>query len=126
MKPRRTFSFSESFSWTPQNFSFYDPAAELEKLALNKSPEVRRDAARRLGEILKTTHAQLEKSLLKDSDAYVRAQCALALENIGDPKALTALKKALNKYNDTDNAEGAYQRAFDRLSALKAKPAVSN
>jgi hypothetical protein len=59
VKPRKVMKASESFSWNPQNFSFYDPIAELEKLVTHKSPWVRREAARRLGEILKTSYPQL-------------------------------------------------------------------
>ena len=120
VKPRHTEKASERFSWDPQNFSFYNPIDELEKLVGNKSAFVRREAARRLGEVLKTTHPQLEKAMLTDKDAYVRSQCALALENIGDVAALPSVEKALKKYDEPETMEEAYQRAFDRLSALKA------
>jgi hypothetical protein len=119
VKPRKTERFSESFSFNPQNFSFYEPMAELEKLVNHKSALVRREAARRLGENMKTTHPQLEAAMLKDKDAYVRAQCALALENIGDPAALPSLRKALKKYDEPETFEEAFQRAFDGLSKIK-------
>jgi hypothetical protein len=123
VKPRKVETASESFSFNPQNFSFYDPEAELEKLVTNPSAYVRREAARRLGERLKTTHPQIEHAMLSDKDAYVRVQCALALENIGDTAALPSLKKALDKFHEPDTMEEAYRRAFDTLSKLKAEKA---
>lgn len=125
VSPRRTEKAVERFAWTPQFFSFYDPEAELEKLVTHKSKWVRRDAARRLGEVLKTTHPQLEAAMLKDKDAYVRAQCALALENIGDVKALPAVEKALKKWDEPENLEEAFQRAYDKLSKLKEEKAAA-
>lgn len=122
VRPRRTEKGEERFAWNPQLFSFYHPIDELQKLARNKSAWIRRDAARRLGEILKTTHPQLEKAMLTDLDAYVRAQSALALANIGDPKALPSVEKALRKYDEADNIEEAYQAAYDKLSQLKKDP----
>ncbi len=121
--PRKTEKAEERFSWNPQLFSFYHPVDELEKLVRNKSPWIRREAARRLGEIMKTTHPQLEKAMLTDKDAYVRAQAALAIENIGDVKALPSVEKALQKWNEPDNLGEAFQAAFDRLSKLKEEAA---
>jgi hypothetical protein len=121
VKPRHVATAKETFSWDPQNFSFYDPQAELEKLVTHPSPWVRREAARRLGELVKTTHPQLEQAMLKDKDPYVRAQAALALANIGDDAALGSVKKALHKYNEPEALEEAFQAAFDKLSKTKAK-----
>lgn len=121
VKPRRAASTKETFSWDPQNFSFYDPQAELKKLVTHSSPWVRREAARRLGELVKTTHPQLEQAMLSDKDPYVRAQAALALANIGDSAALDSVKKALNKYNEPETLEEAFQIAFDKLSKIKEK-----
>lgn len=121
VSPRKTERFTEKFSFNPQNFSFYDPEVELGKLVNHASPHVRREAARRLGETMKTTHPQLEQAMLADKDAYVRAQSALALENIGDVAALPSLQKALKKYNEPENIEEAFQRAFDTLSKVKEK-----
>jgi hypothetical protein len=125
LTPRRVQHAKESFAWDPQNFSFYDPEAELAKLVRNPSPWVRREAARRLGEIMKTTHPQLEGAMLHDHDAYVRAQAALALANIGDPKALPAVKKVLKHYDEPENLQEAYQIALDKLSAAKSAKSAS-
>jgi hypothetical protein len=122
VKPRKVAHAIESFSFDPQNFSFYDPAVELGKLAKNPSPYVRREAARRVGETVKTAPPELEHAMLHDTDAYVRAQCALALQNIGDPDALPALSKALKNYNEPDTLEEAYQGAYDALSKIPQKP----
>lgn len=119
--PRKTEEVTETFFFNPQNFSFYDPMAELEKLMTHASAYVRREAARRIGENMKTTHPDLEKAMLNDKDAYVRAQVALALENIGDVAALPSVEKALKKYDEPETIEEAYQRAYDKLSKLKAE-----
>ncbi len=121
VKPKKTETASESFSWNPQNFSFYDPRAELQKLRSHKSAWIRSEAARRLGEILKTSAPGLEKALLKDKNPYVRIQAALALENIGDKAAVGALKQGLAKGAEADNVKEAMQRALDSLVAKSEK-----
>lgn len=111
----------ENFAWDPADFNFYGAEQELTKLVRAKSPYVRREAARRLGEHLKTTHPQLETAMLKDKDAYVRVQAALALEAIGDPAALPAVQKALRNWDEPDTMREAYERAEKTLEAIQAK-----
>jgi hypothetical protein len=110
----------ESFAWNPADFNFYDAGQELEKLVTHKSALIRRDAARRLGESLRSTHKVLENAMLHDKDAYVRVQCALALESIGDPKALPSVEKALLNYNEPDEMRAAYLRTQAKLKAVVA------
>jgi hypothetical protein len=117
--PAKVTQVQESFAWNPADFNFYDAGQELEKLVTHKSPLVRRDAARRLGETLRSTHKQLEAAMLKDKDAYVRVQCALALGAIGDPKALPSVEKALLNYNEPDEMREAYLRTETKLKAAK-------
>lgn len=117
--PAKVTKVEESFAWNPVDFNFYQSEQELEKLVRHKSPLIRRDAARRLGENLKSTHPQLEEALLKDKDAYVRIQCALALEAIGDPAALPSVEKALLNYDEPDEVVEALHRAEAKLKAAK-------
>ena len=119
-KPAKVTQVQESFAWNPVDFNFYQSDQELEKLVRSKSPLIRRDAARRLGENMKSTHPQLEEAMLKDKDAYVRIQCALALEAIGDPKALPSVEKALLNYDEPDEVKEALQRAETKLKAAVA------
>jgi len=113
----------EDFAWDPADFNFYGAEQELEKLVKHKDPRIRREAARRLGEHLKTTHPQLEAAMLKDKDAYVRMQAALALGAIGDPKALPAVEKALVNWDEPDTMREAYEQAEAQLKAAAAKQA---
>jgi hypothetical protein len=119
-KPTKVTEVQEAFAWNPADFNFYQDDQELEKLVTAKSPLIRRDAARRLGEHMKTTHPQLEEALLKDKDAYVRIQCALALGAIGDPKALPGVEKALLNYNEPDEVRDALQQTEAKLKAIEA------
>lgn len=123
-KPAKVQKIQETFAWNPADFNFYQDEQELEKLVKNKSPFIRRDAARRLGEHMKTTHPQLEEAMLKDKDAYVRIQCALALAAIGDPKALPSVKKALLNYDEPDEVREAFQRAQAKLEAVAPSQAA--
>jgi hypothetical protein len=109
----------ERFAWNPVDFNFYDNGQELEKLVTHKSPLIRRDAARRLGENMKSTHKQLEGAMLKDKDEYVRIQSALALANIGDPAALPSVKKAELNNDEPDEVREALQRAETALEGAK-------
>jgi hypothetical protein len=118
--PAKVQKVEESFAWNPVDFNFYQDDQELEKLVRSKSPLIRRDAARRLGEHMKTTHPQLEAAMLKDKDAYVRIQCALAIASIGDPAALPSVKKALLNYDEPDNVREALQMAEDKLTAVQS------
>jgi hypothetical protein len=119
-KPAKVQTVTETFAWNPADFNFYQAEQELEKLVRHKSPLVRRDAARRLGEHLKTTHPQLEQALFKDKDAYVRIQVALALAAIGDPAALPSVEKALLNYDEPDEVVDALKRAQAKLTAIQA------
>jgi hypothetical protein len=112
----------ERFAWNPVDFNFYGAEQELDKLTKHRSPYVRREAARRLGETLKSSHPYLEQALLKDKDAYVRVQAALALEAIGDPAALPALERALQNWDEPDTMREAYERA--QASLLKVRDAA--
>ncbi len=123
MHPFRRETYRERFSWNPADFSFYDAETELGKLVRGREPELRQDAARRLGEILSTAHPQLVAAL-KDKSALVRMQAALALEDIGDTTALPALEKALENPNEDNTVTQALQQAEDSLLA-KAKAEVA-
>jgi hypothetical protein len=116
-KPSKVSTAEESFAWNPPDFNFYDSRQELEKLVRNKSALIRRDAARRLGEHMKSTHPQLEEAMLKDKDETVRIQCAMALAAIGDPKALPSVEKALKNYNEPDEVRDALQATEAKLKA---------
>lgn len=118
--PAKVQKVEESFAWNPADFNFYQDDQELEKLVRHKSPFVRRDAARRLGEHMKTTHPQLEEALLKDKDEYVRVQCALALKAIGDPAALPSVEKALLNYDEPDEVREVLQQTQAALKAAQA------
>lgn len=111
----------EDFAWNPADFNFYGAEQELQKLVTDKSPLIRREAARRLGEHLKTTHKQLEQAMLKDKDAYVRMQAAIALGAIGDPAALPSVEKALVNWDEPDTMREAYTQAEDQLKRAKEK-----
>lgn len=114
----KVFTVREDFVWNPVDFNFYGQEQELAKLVTHPSPYIRREAARRLGEHMKTTHPQLEKALLEDKDAYVRIQCALALQAIGDPAALPAVEKALKNWDEPDNVREALEAARQTLVAF--------
>ncbi len=114
-KPAKVTQAEETFAWDPADFNFYQGEQELEKLVRNKSPLIRRDAARRLGEHMRTTHPQLEEAMLKDKDAYVRIQCALALKAIGDPAALPSVEKALLDHDEPDEVRDALLAAEAKL-----------
>jgi hypothetical protein len=119
----KVLTVEESFAWDPADFNFYGLQQELDKLEKHKSPWVRREAARRLGEHLKSTHPVLETALLSDKDAYVRIQSALAIEAIADPAALPAVEKALVNWDEPDEVREALERAKGRLeAALAAQP----
>jgi hypothetical protein len=118
--PAKVQHLKESFAWDPADFNFYDAAQELEKLVRNKSPFIRAEAARRLGEHLKTAHPQLAAAAWKDKDPMVRIQVALALKAIADPSALPALDKALANWDEDDSVRQALQEAKDSLEAVKA------
>lgn len=118
VEPTRTENYRERFSWNPAQFLFYDGRTELEKLSRNKSELVRREAARRLGNILSTSHRILVDAAVKDKSAYVRMQAALALGEIGDRKALPALKKAAANTREDDTVREAQQAAVDHLESL--------
>jgi hypothetical protein len=111
----------EDFAWDPADFNFYGAEQELQKLVTDKSPLIRREAARRLGEHLKTTHKQLEQAMLKDKDAYVRMQAAIALGAIGDPAALPAVEKALVNWDEPDTMREAYEQAESQLKRAQEK-----
>lgn len=114
-KPSKVVKVEEKFAWDPAEFNFYGAEQEVEKLVTNKSAYIRRDAARRLGEHLKTAHPQLQDAVWKDKDPLVRMQVALALEAIADPAALPAVKKALVNYDEPDEVREALERAQTRL-----------
>jgi hypothetical protein len=118
MSPLKTESWSERFSWNPLQFTFYDPQTELEKLATHKSELIRREAARRLGSLLSTSHPQLVKAVTKDKSAYVRIQAALALSEIGDKGPLPVLEKAAENTNEDDTVREAIRKAADHLESL--------
>lgn len=115
-KPSKVKTVTERFAWNPLGYNFYDPAQELEKLVRASSPVVRRDAAKRLGEALKTTHPQIETAMRRDKDPYVRMQAALAIAAIGDPKALPSVEKALLNYDEPDTVREALEKARLALS----------
>jgi hypothetical protein len=116
----KVWTVRETFAWNPVDFNFYGAEQELTKLVKDKSPFVRREAARRLGEHLKTTHPQLEAALFKDKDAYVRIQAALALGAIGDPDALPSLQKVLKNWDEPDSLRDAYEQSVAKLEAIQA------
>jgi hypothetical protein len=119
-KPKRVDHYTERFSYNPADFSFYDSLTELEKLVRAKSPELRVQAARRLGSLLSTTHPQLEKAMLKDKDARVRIEAALALATIADPAALASVRKGLANTEEDDTVKEALERAEAVLEPLAA------
>jgi hypothetical protein len=110
----------ETFAWDPADFDFYGAEQELAKLVRNKSPFIRGEAARRLGEHLKTAHPQLVAALTKDKNPLVRMQVALALAAIGDPKALPAVNKALRNVEEPDDVREALQQAQAALQSAQA------
>lgn len=116
----KVMTLKEDFAWNPVDFNFYGAEQELEKLVKHKSPLIRREAARRLGEHLKSTHPQLEEAMLKDKDAYVRVQAALALAAIGDPAALPSVDKALVNWDEPDTMRESYEKAKADLEAILA------
>jgi hypothetical protein len=115
--PAKVLHLTESFSWDPADFDFYGAEQELTKLVRDKSPLIRRDAARRLGEHLKTAHPQLVAALQKDKDERVRIQVALALAAIGDPSALPAVDAALRNVEEPDAVREALLKAQAALQA---------
>ena len=115
--PATVTKVQETFAWNPIDFNFYQSDQELEKLVKHKSPLIRRDAARRLGESMRTTHKQLEAAMLNDKDEYVRIQCALALKAIGDPAALPSVEKALLNYNEPDEVRDVLKKLETKLKA---------
>jgi hypothetical protein len=117
--PSKVIELKETFAWDPADFNFYGAEQELTKLVRDKSPLIRRDAARRLGEHLKTAHPQLMAVLKKDKDDKVRMQAALALGAIGDPAALPAIEAALQNVEEPDHVREALLKA---QAALKAVP----
>lgn len=121
--PSRVLHLTETFAWDPADFNFYGAQQELTKLVRSKSPLIRRDAARRLGEQLKTAHPQLVAAL-KDKDPMVRIQVALALAAIGDPTALPAVKAALRNPEEDDSVREALQQARDTLAAAVPAPSA--
>jgi len=121
--PAKVTKLQETFAWDPADFNFYNSGQELEKLVRDRSPYIRSEAARRLGEHLKTAHPQLADAAWKDKDPMVRIQVALALKAIGDPAALPALKKALLNWDEDDSVREALQMAKDSLEAVKAAQA---
>lgn len=110
----------ETFAWDPVDFNFYGAEQELAKLVRAKSPFIRGEAARRLGEHLKTAHPQLIAALGKDKNPLVRMQVALALAAIGDPKALPAVNKALRNVEEPDEVREALQQAQAALQSAQA------
>jgi hypothetical protein len=125
--PAKVVELKESFAWDPADFDFYGAEQELTKLVRDKSPLIRRDAARRLGEHLKTAHPQLVAALQKDKDDKVRIQVALALAAIGDPSALPAVEAALRNVEEPDQVREALLQAQAALkaAAAKAEPAAA-
>ena len=119
-EPYRVLKGKEIFSWNPMGFSFYHAEDELLKLKSNSLPEIRRQAARRLGLILKTSHAILEQAMLSDKDAMVRIQSALAIAAIGDPEALKSVEKALTNWDEPDNVVQALRQAQSQLEAVRS------
>jgi hypothetical protein len=115
----------EVFAWDPVAFDFYDPVQELEKLVNSPSAYIRSEAARRLGEHLRTAHPQLAAAVWKDKDPMVRIQAALALQAIADPSALKAVNKALKNWNESDEVREALTNAKARLEAAKAEAAAA-
>lgn len=118
-EPSKVVDLSETFAWDPADFNFYGAEQELEKLVKNKSPYLRREAARRLGEHEKTAHPQLIAAL-KDKDQDVRMQAALALAAIADPAALPGVEKALQNVEEPDEVRDALTRAEDVLTRAQA------
>jgi hypothetical protein len=114
---KSTETMRERFSWNPADFHFYDAVTELEKLVRDKHPEIRSQAARRLGFLLSTTHPQIEKAMLGDQDARVRIHCALALASIGDPAALPSVQKGLDNTEEDDTVKEALEAAQTALQA---------
>jgi len=117
VKPYKTQHFKERFSWNPADFHFYDAVTELEKLVRDKHPEIRSQAARRLGFLLSTTHPHIEKAMLSDKDARVRIHCALALRSIGDPAALPSVMKGIENTEEDDTVKEALTAARETLEA---------
>jgi hypothetical protein len=119
-KPKRVDHYTERFSYNPVDFSFYDSLTELEKLVRGKNPELRVQAARRLGSLLSTSHPQLEKAMLKDKDARVRIEAALAIASIADPAALPAVRQGLANTDEDDTVKEALEKARLVLEPLAA------
>lgn len=119
VKPSKQEELEESFAWDPVQFDFYGPEQELGKLVNAPAPYLRAEAAKRLGERLKTAPAQMAQAAWKDPDQGVRIQVALALAAIGDRSALASLAKALDNQELADEERQALEQA---RAALKARP----
>lgn len=118
--PAKVLHLTETFAWDPADFDFYDDGQELGKLLHDPSPYIRREAARRLGEHLKTVPRRMAEAVWKDKNPLVRIQVALALAAIADPTALPAVDKALSNWDEDDSVREALQLAKDRLETAKA------
>ena len=121
--PAKVIHFSERFTWDPADFDFYADSQELDKLLHARSEFVRRDAARRLGEHLKTAPRRMAEAVWRDKSPLVRIQVALALAAIGDPSALPSVDKALRNWNEDTAVIQALDLAKDRLERAKAASA---
>ena len=119
-RPAQQIKLQEDFAWNPVDFNFYGQAQELAKLVRDKSPFIRGEAARRLGEHAKTAHPQLIAALSKDKNPLVRIQVALALAAIGDPQALPAVEKELRNVEEPDEVREALQQAQSALQSAQA------
>lgn len=122
--PSEVTHLTEAFSWDPADFDFYNDEQELQKLYHAPSQYIRRDAARRLGERLKTVPRRMADAVWRDKSPLVRIQVALALAAIGDPSALPAVDKALRNWNEDDTVVQALKLAKTRLEQAKAAAAA--
>jgi HEAT repeat protein len=89
----------------------------LRRYLHHEEPLVRMKAAHALGMIgtpAKAASPEIVAALEKETDGHRRGYLARALGNTGDPKALTALEKALQKETDP-GAQGKMRGAIRKL-----------
>jgi len=81
-----------------------------------QDPYVRREAARKLGELKEKRAVAPLIGAMKDDDPYVRRRAAVALGNIGDLRAVESLIQTLN---DSDSFVQTY--SIDALTTLSGQ-----